>query len=94
MKRGAIGQEGPLGKNKRTNFIPWRFTPMKVIAVYKAILIPRVNPACPVIAAQKGTNPKELLPKRRKNNTLSHTLVGLNLLSERDAHAAGKRFVP
>jgi hypothetical protein len=61
MKRGAMGQEGPLGKNRRTNLLPWRFTPMKVIALYRAILIPRVKPACPVIAAQKGTNPKELL---------------------------------
>jgi hypothetical protein len=62
MKSGAIGQEGPLGKNKRTNLFPWRFTPMKVIALYKAILIPKVNPACPVIAEQKGTSPKKLLP--------------------------------
>lgn len=62
MNKGAIGQEGPLGKNKRTNLEPWRFTPMNVIALYKAIEAPRVNPALPVILEQKGTSPKVLLP--------------------------------
>jgi hypothetical protein len=45
MNRGAIGQEGPLGKNKRTNLLPWRLTPIRVIALYRAIEAPRVNPA-------------------------------------------------